>query len=712
MTKLGVQGWKRSLLTAVLAFLVPGLGHLFNGLYARGFLLMAGLLLDYVAIFRLADEDGGRHLLLIVYLCLLLPVFYFISVYDSLQRKENEKKEPEALRPVHGLLLATTGVVMMALLKPPSLLQPWLNELAEFAVGPLLLLLACFLALRAKRREGDGIVYKLGRVTAAVLILTVGFLLLWDLLRDRNDIALLKDWWPLLFVLLGIEMALCSFAFRQRFNRRRLDAKGISAALVVAVTAFSVTQYADFPVRWLDQFNVDLSGVMSYSDEQGFQYERNVIKVPLDPDVSSISVQNPNGDVKVRTSFKATEIEIYSTIWVDTEQQEEADTIASRSSVSITPGKEVVVEGKGQAYGTSGNRLPRINLEIVLPVIKAAEDSESDLFPGSGKEPELAPGDVMREGELPEQELEQEQSAGSQSEASEGMDGDSAVIGDPTAIGGPDSAGDVPSTDTGSQIASVADPETAESAESAEVPGTSNETPTVGEEGEALPDPLEGSVEGDEPLPTEAARMVPKVSLAIDISNGGADIAGLEMLGGTRISTGSGMVSVADMTGPVSVKVSDGGIQASGIDGETMLEIKNGVIEGQDIKGGALYAATTNGNVLLSTIRSDLVAETKNGAIEIRNAEAGIKADTLNGSITIDSGFVGGNWDLDSSVGEISLTLPGTGDYSLYGSVTFGKISTELPFEQIRKTVRGTIGDGTFRIHINATNSISIRERQ
>lgn len=707
MTKLVAQDWKRSLLTAVLAFLVPGLGHLFNGLYARGFLLMAGLLLDYVAIFRLADEDGGRHLLLIVYLCLLLPVFYFISVYDSLQRKDHEEKEPKALRPIHGLLLALTGAVMMVLLKPPSLLQPWLNELAEFAVGPLLLLLSCFLALRAKSREGDGIVYKLGRVTAAVLILTVGFLLLWDLLRGRNDIALLKDWWPLLFVLLGIEMAVCSFAFRQRFNRRRLDAKGISAALVVAVTAFSVTQYADFPVRWLDQFNVDLSSVMSYSDEQGFQYERNVIKVPLDPDVSSISVQNPNGDVKVRTSPNASEIEIYSTIWVDVEQQGEADAIAAGSSVGITPGKEVVVEGRGQAYGSSGNRLPRINLEIVLPVIAAVENPDSDFLQGSGREPELAPGDTRSEEELPEQdqereedqeqaqeqervqeqEQEQEQTASSQSEVSEIADGSSEMDGDS------DGGDHASSVGMETQMASAEENETTGSAGE---PATEDETPATDDEGEALQ---------NQPI-------IPKVSLAIEISNGGADIAGLELLGGARIATGSGMVTIADMTGPVSVKVSDGGIKAAGIDGESIFEVKNGAIEASHIKGGALYAATTNGNVLLSTIESDLVAETKNGAIEIQNAEAGIKADTLNGSITIDSGFVGGNWDLDSSVGEISLTLPDTGDYSLYGSVTFGKISTELPFEQVRKTIRGTIGDGTFRIHINATNSISIRSRQ
>ncbi|MNE46378.1 hypothetical protein D3C80_1407100 [compost metagenome] len=63
---------------------------------------------------------------------------------------------------------------------------------------------------------------------------------------------------------------------------------------------------------------------------------------------------------------------------------------------------------------------------------------------------------------------------------------------------------------------------------------------------------------------------------------------------------------------------------------------------------------------------------------------------------------------MDSSIGEISLSLPEEGDYSIYGSVTFGNISTELPFEVSKKTVKGAVGEGRYRIQINATNSIVI----
>lgn len=695
MKKIAIQGRARSWLTAVLAFLVPGLGHLFNGQYGRGFLLMACLLLNYSAIFRLADEAGGRHLLLIVYLCLMLPVFYFISVYDSLQRKQNGG-EPTMLRSVHGLLLAFAGLAALTFLNPPSIMLPWLNELAEVSVGPLLMAIACLLAFGIRKTDGGVVVYKFGRATAAALILSVGFLLLWDLLRGRNDIILLRNWWPLLFVVLGIEMVACSWAFGKRLSRRKLDGTGLAIALIVAVTAYSVTQYADFPVRWLDQFNVDLNANKSYGEDQGFRYDKNVIKVPLDPKLSSISIQNPNGDIRIRTSDQASEIEIVPIVWVDVDSQADADMIAEQSTVQITPGKEMAIFGRGQSYGASGNRLPRINLDIVLPIFHMEEEHEQLPAPGSGRETVFA-DDIDSESESPESSFENGEAIADEAILDAREDESNTVEGGADAfsidqISNPENSSD---DNLGDEAATEGDP----------IPdGETGDHVDLGDETATG----EGNEEAQEELPPPTQKK-PSVSLSMDISNGSVDASGLEFLGGVRIATGTGMVTLADMTGPVAVKVTDGGVEAKGIIGESVLEVKNGTITAESVEGGSLYVATTNGNVELNAIKGDLVAETKNGAIDIFSAEAGIKADTLNGSISIDSRVVGGNWDLDSSVGEITLTLPEDGSYTVYGSVTFGKISTDLPLELIRKTVRGTVGDGAFRIHINATNSISIR---
>ncbi|MDQ6421520.1 DUF4097 family beta strand repeat-containing protein [Paenibacillus sp. LHD-117] len=646
MGKLRIEHRKRAWLTALLAFLLPGMGHVYNGHYSRGFLLLSSLLLNYTAIFRLANSDGGRHLLLIVYLGMLLPVFYFVSVFDSLQHKAAREEEQLPVRLLHGILLAVSGMVMMILIKPPDMLLPWMNELAELIVGPLLMMLACFIVLSVMER-GEFTVFKLGRITSAILILAVGALLLWDQASGSNFIVMLLEWWPILFVVLGIEIILYSTVLRAKAAKLRLDLSGAAAALVVAVTAYSVTQFADFPVRWLDQFNVDLNGLVDYGEEKGYRFEKNVTKVLVDEKLASITIKNMNGDVSLRAG-DVDEIELYATVWVDAADESESKKIAEQSTVDVTPGGEIVIESKGQMYGADNNRIPKMNLTVVVPRFE----------PLAKETPPV----------------------GTQAPADTGTDSN---------------AGDEP---VSSDLLPTATPG------SPPLEATSTETLPSGPAESQLGQESESATPPEEESPSA-------VRVMIEVGNGSTDVEGLVAEDGLTVKSGDGMIRIAQMTGSLAVQGNSGSIEVDAIAGESSLEMKNGEILAERVTGGTLYATTSNGNVKLVDIQDDVEAETKNGSIAINGANGAVKANTMNGGISVDSSVVGGNWDLDSSVGEIVVRLPELGDYSLYGSVTFGKIESELPFEQIRKTIRGTAGEGTYRIHINATNSITIESR-
>lgn len=639
MGKLGIKRRGRRLASVLLAFLLPGMGHVWNGHYAKGFLLLAGLLLDYTAIFRLADSDGGRHLLLIVYLMLLLPLFYFISVYEVLQMDEQKYAEPSGLRLKGGILLASAGLLMMILVKPPHFMLPWMNELAEWSVGPLLMLVSIALVLFA--RKGAAWMFKLGRMTAAVVIFAMGALLIWDLAKGRNDIALLSEWWPVVFILLGIEMVLYATVLKGKAGKLRLDMPGFAAALVITVTAYTVTQYADFPVRWLDQFNVDLNGRHDYGEEKGYRFDKNVIKVPFDEKVASIKVINANGDLTVR-SGDVEEVELQATVWVDLASEAEAAEIAEQSIIEINPGNEIVIEGKGQAFGPNGNRLPRMNMIITIPEVEAPP-----------KVYDTMPPDSM------------------------------AVTPEPGA------------TFTADQAESSGSPLEEEPESGVEKP----------ESNASLEPLLEELHEKELAAPPEP---VQTIKLEIESDNGSVTVSGLSAADGVTIRNGSGLVKLSSILGPISVEGINSSIEADSVAGETSLVTKNGTILAKSISEGAIYASTLNGDIELRNIAGDLDVETKNGGILVSGASSDVKADTLNGSIDISSPVIGGNWDLDSSVGEIKLQVPYNGNYSVYGSVTFGNITTDLPLEQTRKTIRGTIGENVYRIHINATNSISI----
>lgn len=652
---------KSKWLAAVLAFLLPGAGHLYVGRYPRGLLLLAGLLLDGIAIFRLSNADGGRHLLLIVYLIMALPVFYFVSVYDCLQsmdRDRTERSEARAVKPVHGLLLAGAGLVMLLLLKPPPPVLPWMNDLAEWSTGPLLLLISAisFVALfRGKEKR-----MQVGRFTASAIVFALGALLLWDRIADRNDIAHLLQWWPAWFVLLGAEMTVYSAFIRHKLYKLRFDAGGSAAALVIAVTAYAVTQYADYPAKWLDQFNIDINGYAEYGEEAGFRYDKPVIKIPVAEHLSSLRISNLNGDVKVATG-DVRDIELRAVVWVDVGDEQEAAAVAEASIVHVGPGNETVIEAKGASYGANGTRKPKMNLEVVLPMSLAYEPPSEPPTEEAGTEGEPAEEEQSGIGDSEE--------AGEAGRAGDSPTGDGVPTPDESAPEDRHDANGLPETDGGD----AADPESVPESE----PNDADESPAF--------------------------------RLDVQAVNGSVEVAGLSAEGGLNMVTGNGMIKLERVNGPIRASSEHGSIEASTVTGDVSLETTNGSITAEYASGGSLYAGAANGSLNLRSIEGHLSAETKNGEISIVGAMSSVKADTLNGSIKAASPVVGGNWDLDSSVGEIVLGLPEEGHFTLYGSVTFGEIASEFPFEQARKTVRGAQGEGTYRIQINATNSIVIQ---
>ncbi|NIK72373.1 DUF6677 family protein [Paenibacillus sp. BK720] len=607
MREFGLDRPKSRLLTLLLAFVLPGAGHLYTGRYQRGLLLTAGLVLDIAAIIRLADANAARHLLFIVYLGITLPVYYFVSVFDALQTRADAKDgSTDQLSPAIGLLIMAAGVLLFILTDPPAALIPWMDDLAEMAVGPFLLAVA--LVLWFSRAKGDQSMFRLGRFTAAIFIIAVGGLLLWDQVKGRNDVALLGKWWPAVFILLGAEIIIYSIVYRKAARKLRFDFTGAIIAIVISVVAFTVTQYAELPFRWLDQY-VDLNGTQDYGEEKGFKFVKDTDTVPFDAAaITKLKITNPNGKVTVRGG-DTDQLVIDTEVWVDVTDEQEAEQIAAKSAVErVSDADSMTITAKGEPYGTNGSRKPRMNIVVTVP--QTAVTSQ-----------------------------------------------------DPAA-----------STDNPS-----ADPNSISDLEATET-----------------------SLEDSE------KNSVPKMEVTVDVNNGPVSASGLIAPGGVQLKSDNGDITAQQIEGPLVIHGLNGGINLQTVTGNAELSTKNGAIT-VDALTGNLTAETWNGAMTLSGISGSVGADTKNGKIAMKEVSGEVKASTLNGNIELASRVVGGDWDLDSTVGEIKLRVPAAGDYSVFGSVTFGSITTDLPLTVNKKTVRGTIGSGTYRIQVNATNSIFIQ---
>ncbi|MBP3965465.1 DUF4097 family beta strand repeat-containing protein [Paenibacillus lignilyticus] len=625
---------RSTLLASLLAFLVPGGGHLALGRHLTGMLLLLGTLTDIAAMIRFADEGGGKYALLIIFLGLALPFFWFYSVFDTLQLAAKQREAAtssaveESPRLGIGTIVQAIAVIGLAFLllvfvQAPVVFQSIVDTIGTYAPGIGFIILAIVFASRR-----NSAMFKLGRFTAAAVMITVGALLLWDQVRDRNDMELIGRWWPAAFVLLGIEVVIMSLVYRTASKRPSFDLGGTFLAALIAVTAFGVTQFASMPFRWLDEFKVNLTGTSAYGEEKGFRYAKEIIHAPITYDTRVIEIVNPNGKVTVKKG-NVSELTVESVMWVDAAEQTEADDTASKSEITVSGEDELKIEAKGHPYGANGDRVPRMNIVVTVP----AESAFGKLIPVETTNPAESTGT------------------------------------------------DESADDSHANTSELTD-----------------QTPAVDESTGA------GQSENDSTSPQIAYL---QSEIAIQIVNGSVDVTGLSLPGGLSIKATTGSIALHGLTGSVKAETKNGGIDVSTLTGDAKLSTYNGDVKAGYVTG-AIEASTLSGSINLQQVTGDIDTDTKNGEIVIKEGTGAIKADTLNGDIRIASSQVGGDWDIDSSIGEITVSLPLYGNYSVNGSATFGEVSSDLPLTISKKTIRGSIGTANYRINIDANSSIQV----
>ena len=782
------------LLAALLSFLLPGAGQLYLGRAARGLLLLAAALIDVAAIVHYAGTGGGRHLLLIVYLGLALPVIYFYSMFDVLQAPAaggpdgaaEAEVSAEGLSALTGAAVAGAGLLLLLLIKPPAGAGQALALAGDYAASAGLVALSALLLWRRSARE-----YRIGRATAALAVLAVGCLLLWDRLHGTNGIAVLAGWWPVPLVVLGLEIMLADRIRRRRaaygggqsgrpVRRFPFDAGGLAAALVIAVVTYSVTQLAGLPFKWIEGLNAGLAPPKTgMTDESGFRYRKPEVGVELARETRRIEIENPNGAIVVRQGA-GTALTVDATVWVDLPDKAEADQVAGASLVSVSGDEKLTIAAKGEHYEAadgSGKRIPRINLVVTLPRPIEPEPERAPGIPGGqprGGEA-AGPGDA---GAMPDGAEGQPNSgagvpsgtgaagpqpnagggapngagaaaqpdggggeagegeAGPEASGTDGAPSDSGAVRQPADGGGLSGGSDAGRGAAGSSGAPSGARAAerpvggglADAAESGLPGGRAGTGPGTGGAGSAAPvsplspDGTDGTAADVPSLVGPAGNTEIEVdpggdgggadeqpvgvqSLAVAAGNGDVEVDGLTLPEGLTVTNTDGHIDVRRLNGKVRGETKNGTVTAREITGAVRLRTFNGDIVAGQI-GGDAVVETSNGSITLEAMQGNVEAGTENGGITASELAASLHASTLNGRIEIRSSVVGGSWDVGSSVGEIRLHLPEDGDYTVSGSVTFGTIESDLLLEIGEKVVRGRVGEGTYRIAIDANNSI------
>jgi len=222
---------------------------------------------------------------------------------------------------------------------------------------------------------------RVGRYTAAALIIAVGVLLILDKRWGTDYVYEMVDWWPFLLVVLGVEYIVLFLWTRRRNKvqsdnpsnpdeqikvRFRPDAKGILTSLILAASVFIVTEQDHYMHLW-NRVSLNLGAAsMDYSQAAGYMEDKGTIRVPVRMDTSDLVVEGVNGDISVQRG-DTDEIEVRTVIWVDQTTEVQAKAVAAASFVETDGTKVIYIKATGKTYGDNEKTQPRMNLTITIP---------------------------------------------------------------------------------------------------------------------------------------------------------------------------------------------------------------------------------------------------------------------------------------------------------------------------------------------------------
>lgn len=175
----------------------------------------------------------------------------------------------------------------------------------------------------------------------------------------------------------------------------------------------------------------------------------------------------------------------------------------------------------------------------------------------------------------------------------------------------------------------------------------------------------------------------------LDVSVAAARVQVAAVKGSLTLSTGSGGVEVSDLTGSLRLESGSGGATLDGIRGSTLeVEVGSGSLRGRAIEVGTLTAEVGSGGVRLASVRAPRVRlETGSGGSDIE----------LLGTIA--------DVSVEAGSGGVTLRLPPATGAAVDIETGSGGIVTDFDVRvqrMERRALRGTMGDGSGRIRVEA----------
>ncbi|WP_280771326.1 DUF4097 family beta strand repeat-containing protein [Salipaludibacillus daqingensis] len=165
----------------------------------------------------------------------------------------------------------------------------------------------------------------------------------------------------------------------------------------------------------------------------------------------------------------------------------------------------------------------------------------------------------------------------------------------------------------------------------------------------------------------------------------------------------------------VDVKITNGSVDVLNVDEDVDVKTTNGRVTIESVEGN-VDVRNTNGIVSLRDIAGEVEAITTNGRVSATNLASDVSLKTTNGAVEVESNQVNGDWDLETTNGNVTLRIPQDSDVFFQGKTTNGSVDGDLDwvredednFLKMNNEGSATHNAGTYKMEAKGTNG-SIR---
>lgn len=203
--------------------------------------------------------------------------------------------------------------------------------------------------------------WRVGTLSMGVLLIGVGVLLLIGRLNGVASITWILKWWPIILILLGLEIL--GYAYFSKQESPKIMYDGFSIFIVLVIIIFSSGAYIFSSISFDNgRFGFSNGILNSYKYNSSFTK-----KMVIDSKgKTKLNLKDVNGNIEIKKS-NSKNIEVVAEISILNNDQEYAKTI-SEKVIEVSETNDIMVEAKTPYYMYDKSKIHNINVNLKIKV--------------------------------------------------------------------------------------------------------------------------------------------------------------------------------------------------------------------------------------------------------------------------------------------------------------------------------------------------------